>query len=93
MVDELLNNENTNEEFEPLSNEECLSITEAVLYAAGHPITYEKLANILHLTKRQVKKAMNKYDAEYGIVVSNKTDFIEKEDDVIFIPPKTFSFL
>ena len=44
-------------------------------------------------TKRQVKKAINKYDAEYGIVVSNKTDCIKKEDDVIFIPPKTFSFL
>ena len=36
---------------------------------------------------------MNKYDADYGIIVSNKTDFIEKEDDVIFISPKTFSFL
>lgn len=44
-------------------------------------------------TKRQVKNAINKYDAEYGIVVSNKTDFIEMEDDVIFIPPKTFSFI
>lgn len=44
-------------------------------------------------TKRQVKKAINKYDADYGIVVSNKTDCIEKRDDMIFIPPKTFSFL
>lgn len=35
---------------------------------------------------------MKEYDAEYGIVVSNKTDLIEKEDDVIFIPPRTFSF-
>ncbi len=44
-------------------------------------------------TRKQVKKAINRYDADYGIVVSNKTDVIEKEDDVIFIPPKTFSFL
>lgn len=44
-------------------------------------------------TKRQVKNAINKYDSEYGIVVSNKTDYIEKENDVIFIPPKTFSFI
>ena len=43
-------------------------------------------------TKRQVKNVINKYDAEYGIIVSNKTDFIEVEDDVIFIPPKIFSF-
>ena len=43
--------------------------------------------------KKQVKKAINTYNSDYGIIVSNNKDFIEKEDDVIFISPKTFSFM
>ncbi len=42
---------------------------------------------------KQIKKAMNKLNAEYGIVISNKTSSIEKEEDIIYIPPKTFSLL
>lgn len=42
---------------------------------------------------KQIKKGINKLNAEYGIVISNQTDSIEKEGDVIFIPPKTFSLL
>lgn len=43
--------------------------------------------------KRQIKNSMNKYNCEYGIVVSNKTQSIVKDDDVIFLPLKTFSML
>ena len=43
--------------------------------------------------KKQIKNAMNKYDSEFGIVVSNKTQSIIKDDDVIFIPVKTFSLM
>lgn len=43
--------------------------------------------------KLQIKKVMNRYNSNYGIVVSNATKSIEKDDDVIFIPLKTFSFL
>ena len=43
--------------------------------------------------KRQIKHAMNRFNCQYGIVVSNKTRHILKEDDVIYIPPRTFSFL
>ena len=32
-------------------------------------------------------------DCEYGIVVANNTNAIKRKDDVIYIPPKTFSFL
>ena len=42
---------------------------------------------------KQVKKAINNYDSDWGIVVSNKTNNIEKKNDVIFIPPQTFSLL
>ena len=43
--------------------------------------------------KKQIKNAINNYDAEYGIVISNKEDKIKKEDNVIFMPAVTFSFL
>ncbi|MDO5825404.1 MAG: AAA family ATPase [Methanosphaera sp.] len=42
---------------------------------------------------KQVKKFMNKHDSPYGVIISNKTDKIEKKEDIIYIPPKTFSFI
>ncbi|MBR1611326.1 MAG: ATP-binding protein [Methanobrevibacter sp.] len=43
--------------------------------------------------KKQITHAINKYGADYGIIVSNTTSNIEKHDNIIYIPPKTFSFL
>ena len=43
--------------------------------------------------KSQIRYAMDKYESEYGIVVSNDKPRIEKEDNIIYISPKTFSFL
>ena len=43
--------------------------------------------------KKQIKNAMNKYNSDFGIVISNKTQSIVKEDDVLFIPIKTFSLM
>lgn len=42
--------------------------------------------------KKQIIKAMKKYKADYGIVISNKTDHIIKEDNIIFVPIETFSY-
>ena len=42
--------------------------------------------------KRQIKKAMNKYDSNHGIIISN-TKKIKKEDNIIYIPIRTFSFI
>ena len=33
------------------------------------------------------------YGCEYGIVVANNTKTIERKENVIYIPPMTFSFL
>lgn len=41
-------------------------IIEAVLYAAGHPVTYEKLADILELTPAEAKKAVEDYSEKYN---------------------------
>ena len=43
--------------------------------------------------KKQITNAIKRYNCEYGIVISNKTDYIIKEDNIIFIPVKTFSFI
>lgn len=43
--------------------------------------------------KKQVINAMNHYNSQYGIIISNRTTKIEKEDDIIYIPPKTFALL
>ncbi len=43
--------------------------------------------------KRQIKKSMNKFNSDYGIIISNTTKTIQKKDDVIYIPIKTFSLM
>ena len=43
--------------------------------------------------KKQIKSAINRYGADYGIVISNKTPTIKKEGNVIFLPLTTFSLI
>ena len=43
--------------------------------------------------KKQITKAINKYNSDYGIVISNKTDYITKDENVIFVPAITFSLI
>lgn len=43
--------------------------------------------------QKQMNSAMNRFDCEYGIIVSNRTNVIEKHDEIIYVPLKTFSFL
>lgn len=39
---------------------------EAILFAAGHPITYDKLADVLNKTPAQVRKIVCEYAREYN---------------------------
>lgn len=43
--------------------------------------------------KKQITHAINNYGADYGIIISDTTNNIEKHDNIIYVPPKTFSFL
>jgi predicted AAA+ superfamily ATPase len=36
--------------------------------------------------KKQILKAINRYKSEYGIIISNTTEKIRKEDNIIYIP-------
>ncbi|WP_298524193.1 ATP-binding protein [uncultured Methanobrevibacter sp.] len=42
---------------------------------------------------KHVINTMNKYNCEYGIVVSQTTDLIKKDNDIIFLPLTTFSLM
>lgn len=42
---------------------------------------------------KQVRRFMNKHDSPYGIIISNRTDRIEKNDDIIYVTPETFSYI
>ena len=44
-------------------------------------------------SKRQVINAINRYDSDYGIIISNTTSNIEKKDNIIYVPYKTFSLM
>ena len=43
---------------------------EAILFAAGHPITYDKLADVLNKTPAQVRKIVWEYAEEYNSIDS-----------------------
>ena len=43
--------------------------------------------------KRQVINAMNRHDSDHGIIVSQTTETIQKDGDIIYIPMKTFSYI
>ena len=43
--------------------------------------------------KGQIKRAMNKLNSPHGIIISSTTNTIQKDDDIIYIPIKTFGLL
>lgn len=42
---------------------------------------------------KQIKNAIKNYNADYGIIISDTTTRIVKEDNIIYIPVKTFALL
>lgn len=64
--------DNVNEPIEQIKNIEAA--IEAILYAAGHPVDYDRIAEVLGLTRRDVKRIVehmaqgyNKDDTTHGI--------------------------
>ena len=39
------------------------------------------------------EKAINNYNSDYGILISNRTFSIKKENNIIYIPLRTFSYI
>ena len=42
---------------------------------------------------KQVKTAMNNYNSQFGVLISNRTDYITVEEDIACIPITTFSLI
>jgi len=85
-------------------SKETMNVPDGIFYSPGKEGVDFLLSDIMgkiipvevgigNKDKRQIKKAINKYDSEYGIVISNATKKILHEDDVIYIPVTTFSFM
>ncbi len=43
--------------------------------------------------KSQIKNAIGTYGASHGIIISNTTSNIVKEDNIIYLPPEIFAFM
>ncbi len=48
-----------------MTKEEAKRILEAVLFAAGHPVTFEKLSEVIGIPKEEVEDLAREYAAEY----------------------------
>lgn len=80
-----------NEQVEQIKN--IQAAIEAILYAAGYPVTYEKLSEVLGLSKRDVKSivehmasAYNKDDSERGIMLLRFDDSCQFCTKEVFAP-------
>ena len=43
--------------------------------------------------KSQIKHAMHTYNSPHGIIISNTTSGIVKNDNIIYLPPEIFAFM
>lgn len=43
--------------------------------------------------KSQIKSAIKKYKSGHGVIISNTSEKIEVDDNIIYLPPQAFSFL
>ena len=48
-----------------ITPEESKRIIEAVLFAAGHPVTFEKLAEVIGISEKEVARLVSEYAVEY----------------------------
>ena len=80
-----------NEQIEQVKN--IQAAIEAILYAAGYPITYEKLSEVLGLSKKDIKSIVghmatlyNKEDSERGIMLLQFDDSCQFCTKEVFAP-------
>ena len=80
-----------NEQVEQIKN--IQAAIEAILYAAGYPVTYEKLSEVLGLSKKDIKSIVehmstiyNKDDSEHGIMLLRFDDSCQFCTKEVFAP-------
>lgn len=75
----------------PLSSEECAAeempnvdfeaVIEAILFAAGHPMTYEQLGKVMQCSRSYVEDRVKKYALEYNSAESSRGVILLAFDD------------
>lgn len=51
---------------DPVDERELRRAIEAILFAAGHPVTYAKLSDVLHVSPAFLRRTVEDYAAEYN---------------------------
>ncbi len=86
---------NQNEQAQPLAVtiERLAAAIEAILYAAGHPVTYEKLSEVLGLSKKDIRnmaetmaKSYNAPDSSRGVLLLCYPDSCQLATKEEFLP-------
>ena len=72
-----------------LSKEEAKKVLEAVLFAAGHAVTYKKLSEVMNISEEDVKTLVSEYKEEYDaarprgiqlLTLGNACQIVTKEE-------------
>ena len=64
-----------------------------LFYESNIPLAIVEAKDNTHAIGDGIQQAINYYYCDFGVVLSNKISSIKKEGDIIFVPPKTFSFI
>ena len=77
-----------------LSGDEAKKVLEAVLFAAGHAVTYKKLSEVMNIDESDVKLLGSEYQKEYDsalprgiqlLTLGNACQLVTKEDYADYI--------
>lgn len=77
-----------------LSGDEAKKVLEAVLFAAGHAVTYKKLSEVMNIDESDVKLLVSEYQKEYDsalprgiqlLTLGNACQLVTKEDYADYI--------
>ena len=72
-----------------LSENEAKKVLEAILFAAGHAVTYKKLSEVMNMSEGDVRELVSKYRDEYDgafprgiqlLTLGNACQLVTKED-------------
>ena len=83
-----------------ITPEEGKRIIEAILFAAGHPVTFAKLSEVIGISEKEVRKLVGEYAHEYEsaglprgiqlLQLGNACQIVTKEVQVEVLPTDDF---
>ena len=88
--------ENAEYDKKTLSPDEIKRITEATLFAAGYPLTFEKLGEVMGISQEEVRSVVEEYKKEYDddpmrgiqlLILGNACQLVTKEVYSDYVKP------